>query len=146
MRKQPRMRCAIWWESNRAGWEGLQAQKRNLWAKWEGDLFERSSRTEDKGGRNGRSEKIKLWIDINVAYGERFICDHGPCFPRRTREWFICRNKGWVRQAEMWNTDLVRENGPASPRHKGGCCGREESAVPFLGDDCPSLSPWSTEG
>lgn len=33
MRKQPRMRCANRRESNGAGWEGLQVQRRNLWAK-----------------------------------------------------------------------------------------------------------------
>jgi len=43
--------------------------------------------------------------------------------------------------------DLVRENGPDSPwQNKGGCCGREDSAVPFLGDDRTSLPPWYMQG
>lgn len=50
-----------------------------------GTCLKRASQREEKGEKNGRSEKIKLWIDISVPCGERFICDRGPCFPRRTR-------------------------------------------------------------
>lgn len=45
------------WESNAAGWEGLQVQRKNLWPKWEGDLFEKSL---PKGGERGKKwEKSK---------------------------------------------------------------------------------------
>jgi len=38
-------------ESNAAGWEGLQVQRRNLWAKRDGDLFEKSLPKEGERGK-----------------------------------------------------------------------------------------------
>ena len=116
------------------GWEGLQVQRRNVWARREVDLLEPSNhgmvglkgtlkppspnpclglvaphqirlprapsnpslgtsrekknlpkalQTEERGKISQR--KKKLPIGIAVPFGERLICDHRPCFLRRTR-------------------------------------------------------------